>query len=69
MSRWLAVNPAFSLTRTEGMWATYTATSPVGVLTVERIARVQPILMSTGRLSLISYLDHRPTVPCTEWYG
>ena len=29
-----------------------------------RIARVQPSLMSTGRVSVSGYLLHRPTVPC-----
>lgn len=29
-SRWLAVKPAFSLTRTEGRWATKAATCPWG---------------------------------------
>ena len=42
------MNPASNFTRTDGRWATYTATCPPGVVTVARIARVQPSLMSTG---------------------
>lgn len=40
----------------------------MGVLTVARMARVQPILMSTGLLETSGYLLQSPTVPSTEWY-